>query len=159
LLEIDIDFLDSKLFGPHELYLLEKSRKKITNVSEYVEAISNYRNKIESNRKLWKDSLESLGLCFYRGEIPARAITKITIYDWKINWFVTKEIFGIKIDAKSHRSQYDRQKTVTKWLMCEPVEPTEWAIDYENSPQRDAIQTGVINKIGLDMYYQEAKKK
>jgi hypothetical protein len=157
LIEIDPDELDEKLFVPHELFLLEKSKKKIDTANDHQKAITDYRNKLTANHKAWKESLASLGLCVYQGTIPVSAITKITIYDWRTNWFVTREVFNINIASKYHKMQVDRHKLMTRWLMCEAIQPEEWVPDYKSlkPADREPISAGVINKSGLDFYYQK----
>jgi hypothetical protein len=157
LIEIDLDELDEKLFMPHELFLLEKSKKKIETLTDQQKAVVDYRGKLVANHKAWKESLSSLGLCVYQGTIPVSAITKITIYDWRTNWFVTREVFNINISSKQHKMQMERHKLVTRWLMCEAIDPSEWVHDYKNlkASERDPISAGIINKSGLDFYYQK----
>jgi hypothetical protein len=142
---------------PHELFLLEKSKKKIDTANDHQKAITDYRNKLTANHKAWKESLASLGLCVYQGTIPVSAITKITIYDWRTNWFVTREVFNINIASKYHKMQVDRHKLMTRWLMCEAIQPEEWVPDYKSlkPADREPISAGVINKSGLDFYYQK----
>lgn len=157
LIEIDPDELDEKQFVPHELFLLEKSKKKIDTLSGHQKAIIDYREKLSLNHKFWKDSLSSIGLCVYQGVIPISAITKITIYDWKTNWFITREVFNVNMTSKHHKMQIDRHKLMTRWLMCEAIDPSEWVSDYKNlkSNDREPISAGIINKSGLDFYYQK----
>lgn len=157
LIEINLDELDEKKFVPHELFLLEKSKKKIGSVQEQLKAVTDYRAKLTPNHKSWKDSLSSLGLCVYQGEIPVKAISKITIYDWKTNWFMTREVFNASLTSKHHKMQVDRHKLMTKWLMCEAIEPSEWVSDYQKLKpiEREPISAGIINKSGLDIYYQQ----
>jgi hypothetical protein len=145
------------LFVPHELFLLEKSKKKFDTVQDHVKAIVDYRAKLAINHKLWKDSLSSLGLCVYLGNIPTKAITKISIYDWKSNWFAAREVFNVNIASKSHKMQIDRHKLLTRWLMCEAIDPSEWVEDYHKMKpvDREPISSGVINKSGLDIFYQQ----
>jgi hypothetical protein len=155
LIEIDPDQLEDKHFVPHELFLLEKSKKKIDNIADHVKAIVDYRAKLSAHHKVWKESLGSLGLCVYQGDIPAKAITKITIYDWKTNWFATREVFNASINSKHHKMQQNRHKLLTRWLMCEAIDPSEWVPEYQQmkAVDRDPISSGIINKSGLDIYY------
>jgi hypothetical protein len=157
LLEINPDELDEKLFVPHELFLMENSKKKPESIQDHVKAVADYRTKLASSHKSWKDSLSSVGLCSYQGVIPAKAITKIVIYDWKSNWFITKEIFNLTIGSKSHKIQIERQKLLTRWLMCDVLSPSEWVSDYSSltSPEKEPISSGLINKSGLDIYFQQ----
>jgi hypothetical protein len=157
LVEIDADKLDEKLFVPHELFLLERSKKKIDSIEDQLKATIDYRNKLISNQKLWKESLTSMGLFRYQGTIPAQAITKITIFDWRSNWMITKEVLHVGVSTKLHKIQVNRHKMVTKWLMCEVVSPKEWVPDFEklSALERDHIQQGLINKSGLDIFYQQ----
>jgi hypothetical protein len=157
LIEIDIEKLDDKLFMPHELFLLERSKKKIESVESQIKATLDYRSKLLANHKLWKESLSSMGLSRYQGTIPVQAITKITVFDWRSNWMITKEVLHVGISTKLHKIQMDRHKMLTRWLMCEAVSPKEWILDFEKLPafERDHIQQGLINKSGLDIFYQQ----
>lgn len=157
LVEINPDELDESLFVPHELFLLEKSKKKIDSVQDHLKLVTDYRAKLTANHKSWKESLSSMGLCVYQGDIPVKAITKITIYDWKTNWFVTREVFNVNMASKHHKMQVDRHKLMTRWLMCEAIEPSEWVSDYAKlkSVEREPISASIINKSGLDIYYQQ----
>jgi hypothetical protein len=157
LIEINPDELDEKLIVPHELFLLEKSKKKIETLTEQQKAINDYRTKLGNHHKSWKESLTSLGLCVYQGTIPISAITKITIYDWRSNWFVTREVFNCNLASKCHKMQVERHRLMTRWLMCEAVMPEDWVSDYKalKPADREPISAGVINKSGLDIYYQQ----
>ena len=161
LIEIDVDELDNKLFVPHELFLLEKSKKKFSSYQEQYEYILDYRGKLIANHKYWKDSLQSMGLCAYHGTIPVEAISKITIFDWRSNWLITREVINATFTSKFHKLQSDRHKLVNRWFMCEAVDPREWVSDYEKMTisQREQISSGVVNKSGLDMYYQRSVGK
>ena len=158
LIEINPDELDMALFMPHELFLLEKSKKKFDTIQEHTKAVLDYREKLEVNQKSWKESLASLGFCVYQGIIPVKAITKITIYDWKTNWFITKEVFNVNVSSKAHKLQMDRHHLMTRWLMCEAIEPSDWVADYQKMKpnDREPISSGLINKSGLDIFHQQS---
>jgi hypothetical protein len=139
-----------------------KLQKKLTENGQHIHSIQikatlDYRSKLLANHKLWKESLSSMGLSRYQGTIPAQAITKITVFDWRSNWMITKEVLHVGISTKLHKIQMDRHKMLTRWLMCEAVSPKEWILDFEKLPafERDHIQQGLINKSGLDIFYQQ----
>lgn len=161
IIEIDVDKLDEKLFVPHEIFLLEKSKKKIENYKDHYQAVVDYRFKLLTNQKYWKDSFFSLGLCNYHGIIPPDAISKISIFDWRSNWFITREVVGATISSKFHKIQSERHMLINRWMMCDAIDPSEWVDNYSelNSQQREQISSGMVNKSGLDVFFQRTNSK
>jgi hypothetical protein len=77
-LEVDSDLLDLTLLHPDEDYI--SARLKATNQKMAHEKI---RQKLWKWQSLWKESLEMMGNCCYKGTIPPLALTRYAKWDHK----------------------------------------------------------------------------
>lgn len=74
-LEIDSQRLDPERIYPDEDFI-SQALQDMKNHQSYAERIEEYRDS-------WKHSIEHLGNCSYRGTIPASAIRRYCVFDYK----------------------------------------------------------------------------
>lgn len=147
LIEIDHSTLHSSCFSPHDVFLLEKSRKGMND-----EKLSVTKMK---NQKKWKESLEKTGLCIYNESIPLSSITRVSIYDPQSNLPMTKIALNVILGGgRFHERNIDRHQMLVRWMMGENVTFEEW-VGKSKVPhsEKDRISQMLHNKYGLDIFY------
>jgi hypothetical protein len=118
IIEIDSDLLNEDLLRPDEDFLEQATRKPESDMREQTKM---FRDNIDDYSHLWKKSLEHLGTCSYVGKIPATAITRASVLDYKKNPFIGKELLQPTITIANFRFCGDRYKALTAWLVGEDI--------------------------------------
>jgi hypothetical protein len=161
IIEVDPSRLEDGNFAPHEWFLLENSKVKISTEEERIKQFSHFRQDSKSGKK-WKESLDECGFCLYKDKIPLHAITKVVIYDPNSNLHVTKAISIVNPGFRTHKSNLQRHSMLTRWLMCEHIAGPEWAGEIFSKIQfaeQSRITTVLQNKSGLDIYHSYVPSK
>lgn len=114
----------------------------------------------------WQKSLETCGLCNFTANIPPNAIEKIMIYTpyGKMgNTLITELLLGQldprKVTPKEHKSNYEKNLCLTKWLHGEEVLVEDFEPCFSDFKVLDTFRDKIHNKSGLDIYYIRAEDK
>lgn len=153
IIEIDTDRLDQDLFRPDEDFLEQATRngqtsnrqlKRLKKLSINVRT-EWFSSHLDEFAHAWKDSVEHLGTCSYLGEIPPKAITRASVFDYKKNALVASELLEPTITLANFKLCAGRYHALTRWLMGEEIDPDALLIvprsALQNIPKefRDAI--------------------
>lgn len=157
IMEIDVSHLSPEGFAPYEGFLLEKMKVKIVDEDDRYKKLSQIRQSISSHCRQWRESLEEFGFCAYKELIRPEAISKVTIYDPQSNPIITRAIVSCIIGSKLHRSNLNRQRMLTRWLIGENVTAEEWlgtsVYSKMSHTEKDQVSQVLHNKNGLDIYH------
>lgn len=157
IIEIDVAYLSQYAISPHEIFLMEKGKTKLTSEDDRLKKTIQLRSSLLGNRKLWRESLESCGFCVYDEHIPLEGITKVSIYDPASNPIMTKAMTSVLGGGKFHKSNQHRHKMLTRWLMGENITPEDWVgteeLETMKFADKDRIAQFLRNKHGLDIFY------
>lgn len=111
----------------------------------------------------WHKSLENCGLCTYHSLIPPNAIERVMTYTphgKHSNKFITNTLLECSdprhITPKEHKSNYEKNLCLTKWLNGEEVRVSDFEPCFENL---DSFKDEIHNKSGLDIYYIRTEDK
>lgn len=114
----------------------------------------------------WQKSLDACGLCTYHHLIPPNAIEKVMIYTpygKHSNDLITELLLAQpdprQLTSKEHKSKYDMNLCLTKWLNGEEVLAEDFANCFSNYKEFDLVRDKLHNKSGLDIYYIRAEEK
>jgi hypothetical protein len=155
IIEFDVAQLHPEVFLPHEGFLVEKAKSKLTE-EDRLKKLSQLRVSLNSHRRKWRDSIEEYGICVYEAAIPALAINRVTIYDPSSNAAMTKVIVNTMLGTRIHRSNMHRNKMVSRWLMGDHITTEEWVGSAVYSrmthSDKDKIAQVLQNKHGLDIF-------
>jgi hypothetical protein len=153
IIEIETDLLDQDLFRPDEDFLEQATRSgKTTNPkldrlkTKSMSARTKwFSNHLDEFAGAWEDSVKHLGTCCYLGTIPPAAITRASVFDYKKNPLVAKELLEPTITIANFRFCAERYQALTRWLMGEDIDPDSLLIvpksALQNMPEefREAI--------------------
>jgi len=153
IIEIDTDLLDEELFRPDEDFLEQATRTGKTSnrkLERLKTASMEQRTKwfsahLDEFAGAWEHSVTHLGTCCYLGEIPPGAIARASVFDYKKNPLVARELLEPTITIANFRFCADRYHALTRWLMGEDIDPDDLLIVprsvLQNIPKefRDAI--------------------
>ncbi len=162
ILEINTTDFDPDNFLPCEWFLEQTSRQKSRNGRGHHKRLDGFRKSLDKHQAKWKDSLKTIGICLYDGFVSKKAIRKITIYDPASNKTISDAIVDSQISLADYKTRHHRYRAVTRWLTGESVTVEEWLGDDLNETpkdEREQLAERLQNKLGLDIFYQEAPSK
>ncbi len=111
LIEIDLNCLNQELLYPDEDFL-EQFFQNIEAGDDINNRTAWFKNNLTSFQTFWNKSMESLGNCCYRGEIPLCAISRIT------TWCVSdlKILVGWSSPIFVSMEHYKAEGQLYRWL-------------------------------------------
>lgn len=131
IIEIDTDFLDEDNFFPDEDVIAQIAyRSKDFNevwgdkpVKEYslLELTKYVREHIYLWKDKWPDSIQAMGTCSYKGDIPVAAIIRYALFDPKSNFQMAMSAQDPTITTLNYQIKGATYKAITKWLMGEEI--------------------------------------
>lgn len=68
-----------------------------------------------------------LGTCAYRGQISPKAITRVSVFDYKTNVPMAAQCIEATITLGNHLVCAKEYALLTRWCLGYPVTPLEWA--------------------------------
>jgi hypothetical protein len=133
--EVDVDKLDQSLLRPDEDAIAQIAHSAPSfnevwggkPVKEYTpEELTEFvRDNIDQWADEWQQMLQAIGNCSYKGVIPARAITRISIFDPKNNGEIALMAADPIISIMNYRLCANKYRALTRWLMGETVSSEE----------------------------------
>ncbi len=158
IIEFDVSHLHPESLMPCEGFLAEKVKTKLSNEEDLFKKMTQLRQGLSNNRRKWRESLDSFGMCVHEGEIPLDAISRVVTYDPFSNPVMTKAmIASVILGSRFHKSNLRRQMMITRWLMGENILPEEWlgSAVYCKMTHSEKNQMAQVlqNKNGLDIFY------
>jgi hypothetical protein len=123
--EVDLEVLEPDLCLPDEDYLMQKLNDFEGNM--YGRA-AQYRDRVDTYKHLWRDSLGELGSMAVRGGVPRAAITRVSLVDpfepENVPWSKAAQTAQMTIWAHSDDDEQCWMfEAITKWFMGEPLKP------------------------------------
>jgi hypothetical protein len=161
-IQVDLARLDPANFMPCEWYLEQTARQKAKTGREQQRRLESFRKVLEKHQSKWKDSLQRIGVLVYDGFVSKKAIHRITIYDPASNPTISDAIANQHITLADYKKNLHRNLALTRWLNGESVTVEEWlGDDLLETPkeERELLAERLQNKLGLDIFYQEAPVK
>lgn len=134
LVEVETDRLDEWCLRPDEDFMEQATRRSqaicpyrsIPRDEEQIKRRTDwYRDRLEYCRSYWRQSVEGLGNCAYHGVIPARAVTRVAIYDPTTNPTVTLTAIDPSITTTNYALCGGKYRALTRWFFGEEIEPHE----------------------------------
>lgn len=124
IVEINLDLLDRRNLYPDEDFLAQYFR--LPELPKDIMKRTNwFKERIEDYKKYWVQSLTSLGTVAHAGSVPARAITRISIFDPEscppMAIYACDPTITIENAAFCHKKYW----TATRWFMGDKVEPED----------------------------------
>lgn len=110
----------------------------------------------------WHRSLESVGLCVYKGQIPAKAISKVWIYNPASNWMITRSVLRIALGPAHYSADQKQLAIINRWLTGEFVTLDEWLAEQKapfTKEQAEQLNDPWNNRSGLDLFYHGIPEK
>jgi hypothetical protein len=129
IIEIDSKRLNQKLFRPDEDFVaqyLHRFGDEFYKKLKLVDLTEIIRDDIDVYKDAWSDSIRGLGTVCYKGIIPVRAITRISIYNPKSNFEMTITAGDPTITLMNHYLMEKKYQLVTRWLMGEHIDAKEY---------------------------------
>jgi hypothetical protein len=114
--------------------------------------------KVKGRNKSWKTTADLMGTCTI-GEVHARAVAKVWIFNPRMNWLVTRSVLHIDLSPGYHKQNLKRITQLHRWLTGEFVTLDEWlGEDKKNfsKEQLDVMKSQLMDRTGLDLFYHGA---
>ena len=140
IVEIDVDLLDEKRLRPDEDAVEQTTRgikdfgpiedpqvrsilakMPLTDMRARTEYV---RANLDRLHNLWRASLKWLGNCSYKGTVPAKAISRVSIFDPKSNPYVVLTASDPTITVANFKMLADRYEALTRWFF-DPITADE----------------------------------
>lgn len=126
IVEIDLGKLDTENLYPDEDFIEQATRGSgvhgapggIKDRTEF------FRDKILEYRSSWPASLQFMGVCSYRGTIPAKAITRSSIFNPETNPIISLLSMDPTITLMNYSVCSGKYSEITKWFMGGKVDPS-----------------------------------
>jgi hypothetical protein len=151
LLYPDEDFL-GQVFQPHWKEIADKPLKRALKGKDLFGATVWFRENIHRFQHMWEKSVQFLGNCAYHGTVPAEAITKIALYDWKNGVEqVTSGVIDPVISIDNYRFMADKYQTITRWFMGEDVTVEEYFGPFWTLMAKEPEQQQYIKQIAQQL--------
>ena len=136
IIELDLDSLDQARLYPDEDFIEQALRKRKLGDSNDIKKRNRYIIRhIEDYRENWKLSLENLGNVCFRGAVPARAITKVVLFDPKKNPAMAADSLNPTITLANYKFCGERYRAITRWFMGEDIDPATVAFGVQLPPE------------------------
>jgi hypothetical protein len=136
IIEVDLDSLDQARLYPDEDFIEQALRKRKLGDSNDIKKRNRYIIRhIEDYRENWKLSLENLGNVCFRGAVPARAITKVVLFDPKKNPAMAADSLNPTITLANYKFCGERYRAITRWFMGEDIDPATVAFGVQLPPE------------------------
>ena len=131
IIEIETDLLDQSKFRPDEDFIEQATRLDKKNTVGIRGKTTNQRTKYIRNHlddfsDFWKQSVEHLGNCGYKGSIRGKAITKVSVVDISKCLPLCSEALEAVITLANYRVCGAQYRMLTQWFMGEAVTADEW---------------------------------
>jgi hypothetical protein len=131
IVEVETDLLDETNLRPDEDFIeqatsLDKKNtvgirgKTVNQRTKYI------RNRLDEFSGFWKQSVEHLGNCGFKGIITGEAITKVSVVDISKCKFMCSEALEAVITLANYSVCGAQYRMLTRWFMGEPVTVEEW---------------------------------
>ena len=136
IIELDLDVLDQSRLYPDEDFIEQALRKRMLGESNDIKKRNRYVIRhIEDFRENWKLSLEKLGNVCFKGTIPARAITKVVLFEPKKNPAMAADSLNPTITLANYKFCGERYRAITRWFMGEDIDPATVAFGVQLPPE------------------------
>jgi hypothetical protein len=83
------------------------------------------RNHMEYFKSFWKESLNLIGNCAYKGIIPSGAISRVVLND-RTNLKMEWQAIDPTITTMNYKFYGGKYRTLTQWYLGEPVTVEQW---------------------------------
>ena len=157
ILEIDLDLLDQSLLLPDEDFIEQGTRghddqwqdpliRESIRDLDMGQRTEFFRDNLTLFSGLWELSLEGLGNCAYRGSIPARAISRVTVFDPKENPVITNMLLDPSISLMNYKFVGEKYRALCRWLAGHEVAAGDLfmtpgiSIDVKGSSPHEMLQ-------------------
>jgi hypothetical protein len=122
-LEIDVTQLDPSKFYADEDYVSQfaaarNPRRKLKDLHEWA------KRNIEAHRSYWRESLDRLGTCSYKGLVPPSAITRYCLYEWRRP--ESDSLYtSVRLHYHAHKYQRESQQELLRHMFAQDIAGTE----------------------------------
>jgi hypothetical protein len=135
LIELDLDLLDQSRLYPDEDFIEQALRgRKLGESNDIKKRNRHIIRHIEDYRENWKLSLEKLGNLCFKGTVPARAITKVVLFEPKKNPAMAADSLNPTITLANYKFCGERYRAITRWFMGEDIDPATVAFGVQLPP-------------------------
>lgn len=117
---------------------------------------------VKGRGNTWLRSTETVGLCVHKGPIPAKAISKVWIYNPASNWMITRSVLRIALGPAHYAADHKQLAIINRWLTGEFVTLDEWLTEQKASfskEQAEQLNDPWNNRSGLDLFYHSPPDK
>jgi hypothetical protein len=131
IIEIETDLLDESKFRPDEDFIeqattLDKKNTVGIRGNTTNQRTKYIRNHLDEFSEFWKQSVEYLGNCGYKGSISGKAITKVSVVDISKCLTLCSEVLEAVITLANYRVCGAQYQMLTQWFLGQPVTVDEW---------------------------------
>lgn len=131
IIEVETDLLNELDFRPDEDFIEQATRLDKKNIAGIKGKTMNERTKYIRNHLdeffgFWKQSVEHLGNCGYKGNISPNAITKISVVDVSKCQAMYSEALEAVITLANYSVCGAQYRMLTRWFVGETVTAKEW---------------------------------
>jgi hypothetical protein len=122
IIELDLDSLDEARLYPDEDFIEQALRKRKLGDSDDIKKRNRHIIRhIEDCRENWKLSLERLGNVCFKGTVPARAITRVVLFEPKKNPAMAADSLNPTITLANYKFCGERYRAITRCLWAETL--------------------------------------
>jgi len=131
IIEIETALLDEMNFRPDEDFIEQATGLDKNNIVGIKGRTTNQRTKYIRNHldefsDFWKQSVEHLGNCGYKGTISGEAVTKVSVVDISKCLPLCSEALEAVITLANYNVCGAQYRMLTRWFMGQPVTVGEW---------------------------------
>lgn len=131
IIEVETDLLHESNFRPDEDFIeqatsLDKMNTAGIKGSTTKQRTKYIRNHLDEFSSIWKQSVEHLGNCGYKGVITGNAITRVSVVGISKCQILCSEALDAVITLANYRICGAQYRMLTRWFMGERVTVKEW---------------------------------
>jgi hypothetical protein len=119
IVEVDADLLDETLLLPDEDFMEQATRGQFEGSME--ERTMMFRDNLEEFAGFWKRSIDGLGNCAYKGDIPPDAITNVAVFSRDIPPEIGMSVLDPSISIMNYQICGSKYRAITEWFFDRPT--------------------------------------
>jgi hypothetical protein len=171
IVEIDIFQLDELDLLPDEDFLEQGTRNSEISDGEFFQGLEEattleertkwFRDRLGMFQHTWEESINHLGNCAHMGEIPAEAITRVSLFDPESNDYVGMAASDPCITLMNYLICKQKYIDLTAWffkdISVDQMMGNMWEIVALGEEQKQSIRDDLNRAEGLEIIKQESR--
>jgi hypothetical protein len=134
IVEVDATALPTSFMRPDEDFIEQASRGGESPIPTALKSLERrtqwVRDRLDNFAHHWRDSVEGLGNCAFKGGIQPEAVTGVAIFDPKSNPMVAMAVMDPTITLLNYTFMARKYEAAIRWLMGEDITPEEFGAGF-----------------------------